>query len=133
MDRWQPHGWQPFGNLAEQFYPMSIQRKQGRRDDATNHDKQSHRFILKKYFSEDEQRKGRPADEQRRGVGFVQMHQEVPAVLPKTSMRSMKAEEFRQLRAGQEKRHSALESGHDTLRDEIYNRPRFGEPGHKSD
>ena len=54
-------------------------------------------------------------------------------VLPEASMRAVKTEKLRQLRAGKEKRHATFEAGHNTLRDEMDHDSRFREPGNEGD
>src|SRR5688572_9425864 len=55
------------------------------------------------------------------------------AVAPEISVRAMQAEEFWQLRAGQEERDTALEAGHDTFGNEVYDGARLRQPRHESD
>src|SRR6476469_3135553 len=61
------------------------------------------------------------------------MLKEMAAVLPKISMRAMKAEKLRQLRAGEKEGDSTFEAGHHAFGNEIYNDACFNEPGDERD
>ena len=61
------------------------------------------------------------------------MLKEMAAVLPKISMRAVKAEKLGQLRAGQKEGDAAFEAGHHAFGNEIYNDACFDEPGDERD
>ena len=61
------------------------------------------------------------------------MLEEETRVLPKASVSTMKSEKLWQLRAGKEKRHAALEAGHNTLRDEMHQDSGLRQPGNERD
>ena len=61
------------------------------------------------------------------------MSEKVRAILPKTAVRAVKAQEFWQLCAGEEKSDAALESGHDALGNKIDDRACLHQPCEKSD
>jgi hypothetical protein len=56
------------------------------------------------------------------------MLKEMAAVLPKISMRAVKAEKLGQLRAGQKEGDAAFEARHHAFGNEIYNDACFDEP-----
>src|SRR6188768_623909 len=61
------------------------------------------------------------------------MLKEMVAVLPKISMRAVKAEKLGQLRASQKEGDAAFEAGHHAFGNEIYNDACFNEPGDEGD
>ncbi|KAG0505829.1 MAG: hypothetical protein Udaeo_07950 [Candidatus Udaeobacter sp.] len=61
------------------------------------------------------------------------MLKEMAAVLPKISMRAVKAEELGQLGAGQKEGDAAFEAGHHAFGNKIYNDACFNEPGDERD
>ena len=76
--------------------------------------------MLQEHLAQREHRQRQPSDEQRRGIRFVQVLDEVPAVLPEAPVRAVKTEQLRQLGAGEEQCHAALEPHHHALRDKIH-------------
>src|SRR5439155_21061700 len=61
------------------------------------------------------------------------MAEEDTRVSPKASMRGVQPEMLRQLRAGEKKRYTAFESGHDALRNEMDHHSGLREPRHEGD
>src|SRR6266516_3006754 len=61
------------------------------------------------------------------------MLEEETRVSPKASMRAVQTEKLRQLRAGEKKRDTAFESGHDALRNEMDHHSGLREPRNEGD
>ena len=71
---------------------------------------------------------GGPADGERSGIGFVQVREEMSAVLPEIAVRAMNAEQLGQLRADQEQRDAALEADHHAFGNEVHDRAGLDHP-----
>src|SRR5438552_79735 len=100
---------------ADQFQAARFQRKRRRRDDSSDDDDKRDGFVFEEDFSKNKQRQRDSSNEKRHRACLVQMLEEETGVPPKTSVRAVKSEKLRQLRAGQKKRDAGFESGHDTF------------------
>ena len=120
-------------HFAQQLHPARFQAEPARSQNAAHHDEQRHRFVLEENLPEYEHCQRGAADRKRRGIGFVQVLEEVAAVLPEIAVRAVDAEQLGQLRAGEEKRHAALEPDHHAFGDEVDDRAGLGQPGDEGD
>src|ERR1044072_8147417 len=89
--------------------------------------------MLQEDLSQNEHSQRDSSDKKRCGIRFVQMGEEVVAVLPKISMCPVETKELGQLRAGEKESDTAFESGHDAFGNEIHNDSCLGEPGNEGD
>jgi hypothetical protein len=124
---------QPFRHLAEQLHAARLQPEPGRRENAADHDEERHRDALHEHTAEDEQRERGEPDGERRRIRLAEVPEEVAAVLPEAPVGAGEPEELRQLRAGEEQRHAALEADHHALGDEVHDRARLDEPRDERD
>ena len=132
-DRGKADRREALGHLAEELHPAGFEIEQGRHHDGADNHEQGHRLVLEVDLAEDQEEQRDPADGERRDVGLTEMGQELPAVLPEVAMRAMDAEQFRQLGAGEEEGHSALEPDHDAFGDEVHDRAGADQPGDERD
>ena len=123
----------PCGTSPSSFTPRASRPSQRRSHDAADHHEQRHGFVLEKDLPEHEHRQRDAANRERGGIGFVQVLQEVAAVLPEIAVGAVDAEQLGQLRAGEEQRHAALEADHHALGDEVDDRARLGQPRDERD
>ena len=133
VNRGESEGRQSLRHFAQQLHPARFQAEPARSHNAADHDEQRHGFVLEKNLPEHEHGQRGASNRERRGIGFVQVLQEVAAVLPEIAVRAVDAEQLGQLRAGEEQRHAALESDHHAFGDEVDDRARLDQPGDEGD
>ena len=111
----QADGGQSLRNLTQQFDPARVERQRERKRNSGDYHEERHRFVLEKYFSENEHGERAASQEQRSDIRFVHVSKKIGAVLPKIPVCPVKAAELRQLSAGEKERHAAFPTQHDTL------------------
>ncbi len=92
VNRGEPKGRQSLRNCAQELNPARFQAKPARDQNATHDHEQRHRFVLEKNLPKNEHRQGGASNRERCGIGFVQMLEEISAVLPKIAVGAMDAE-----------------------------------------
>src|SRR6266446_347699 len=121
------------GHGADQLHAVGLQEERRGRHDSSDDEEQRDRFVFEENFSNNKQPQRDSSNQKRYRVCLVQMFEEEASVLPKTSVRAVKSEKLRQLRAGEKKRDAAFESGHDTFGYEMHEHSSSGDPCDESD
>ena len=91
------------------------------------------RLVPEKHLAQHEHDQRGDADAERRGLGLVQMLEDVGTVLPEIALDPREATEVGQLRADEKQREAALEADHDAFGNEAHDGPRFDQPSHERD